>query len=151
MLSKIEYGRFIDSEVLEVKIIMNDILTNFKDSIQLQGLTIEKNYQANLTIDMNAALLEILIANLIQNAIRHNMPNGFIRTSIYQDYFMVENIGKPLKHPPQKLFERFRRESNLEESLGLGLSIVKRICEQYNFEITYTCSSDNIHTLVIRV
>jgi len=64
-------------------------------------------------------------------------------------HFSMSNPGKSLAVNPKQLFKRFKRESEVEESLGLGLSIVKRICEQSNLIIDYT-SKDNWHTLTIK-
>jgi len=63
--------------------------------------------------------------------------------------FSMSNPGKTLAVAPKQLFKRFKRESEIEESLGLGLSIVKRICEQSDLIIDYT-SKDNWHTLTVK-
>ena len=149
LLSKIEHGRYTDTDNLLVKDTIEDILTNFKDLIKLQGLRIEKRYEADLKLEMSETLLEILIANLIQNAIRHNIEDGFIRIIIESTGFIIENSGNPLQQPPEKLFARFKRESDLDESLGLGLAIVKRICDFYDFKVIYECTAEHIHRLSI--
>lgn len=149
LLSKIEHGRYIDTEKLQVTHVVKIILKNFKDLIQMQGLKISKYYQYPLTVEMSATLLEILMTNLIQNAIRHNIPKGYIHILITQKSVIIKNTGHPLTVPPEQLFQRFHRSSHLEESLGLGLSIVKRICEQYNFKVNYTYTPSQIHCLTV--
>jgi signal transduction histidine kinase len=97
---------------------------------------------------MSATLIEIAIANLIQNAIRHNVENGFIEISQKNRTLKISNPGKPLTIPKSALFKRFKRDSDIEESLGLGLSIVQRICKLYHIDIDYLYEA-GIHTLTM--
>lgn len=120
----------------------------FKDMIQLQGLTVDLQNHGSCTIKMSATLAEILMANLLQNAIRHNLPDGFIHIGVWPGKVVISNSGKPLKTDTSNLFKRFYRDSNVEESLGLGLSIVKRITDHYKLKIDYRCE-DGVHTVSI--
>ena len=74
--------------------------------------------------------------------------NGFINIEITAIKFFICNHGLPPKLNTESLFKRFKRDSIVEESLGLGLSIVKRICEQSDLEIQYEFLND-IHHLTI--
>ena len=146
LLSKIENQRFGDTQKVDFGKMTDEILGNFHDLIQIQGLEIKRQYAANFEVEMSETLAEILIANLIQNAIRHNIDEGFINIKMDAQSFSVSNLGKDLKVPPTVLFKRFKRESDVEESLGLGLSIVKRICEQSELEVEYLFE-DGLHQL----
>lgn len=147
LLSKIENQRFRDTEQVSFKMVTKDILKNFKDLIEIQELDISIKIQADLEIEMSPTLAEILIANLVQNAIRHNESN-FITIEIGKSFFRISNLGKELTTSTKSLFKRFRRQSDKEESLGLGLSIVKRICEQSDLNLKYTHDNGR-HTIII--
>jgi K+-sensing histidine kinase KdpD len=54
-----------------------------------------------------------------------------------ENAFVVDNTGDEPKRETTELFERFKKESASPESLGLGLSIVKTICDTYGFGISY--------------
>lgn len=150
LLSKIEHQRFGDTEMVNFKVVIDEILKNFKDPIQIQEITIQKNYQADFIVEMSLTLAEILIANLIQNAIRYNdEESGEIYIKMDATQLAISNPGQTLKGKPKQLFKRFKRESDVEESLGLGLSIVKRICEQSDLTIEYTYQ-ENWHTLTVK-
>ena len=99
---------------------------------------------------MSETLAEILVANLMQNAIRHNVEDGFIKVEVKEKEFSISNSGISPKVPMESLFKRFKRDSEVEESLGLGLSIVKRICEQSGLEISYTYENGN-HEIIISI
>lgn len=86
-------------------------------------------------------LLERLAANLISNAIRHNIAGGQIevatRTYAKRAVLSVANTGAPV--PPRelpRLFQPFQRiESNprsFGDGVGLGLAIVAAIAAAHN-------------------
>ena len=137
LLSKIEHQRFTDTDVIDFKVVIEEVLQNFNDLIQMQGLTIQWEESTSFPVEMSETLAEILVANLLQNAIRHNVTDGYIKIKVNPHSLMIENPGKPLEQPVTTIFKRFKRESDVEESLGLGLSIVQRICEQSGLEVRY--------------
>lgn len=148
LLSKIQNKRFSDLEKVDIIKVVEEVLENFKDLIQVQELEIQKKYAPPLTVNMSATLAEILVANLIQNAIRHNTEKGWIKIEIQQRTLRISNPGKFLEVEPASLFKRFKRDTDIEESLGLGLSIVKRICDQYQHGLRYL-HEKGIHTLEV--
>lgn len=147
LLSKIEHQRFIDFEKINFEKATDTMLGNFKDLLFVQEIEVRKNKTGDFSTEMSHALAEILIANLIQNAIRHNEGN-FIDIEITSDFYKISNIGKALEMKPEKLFKRFKRDSKKEESLGLGLSIIQRICEVSGLKIRYEVSK-NRHSFKI--
>ncbi len=80
----------------------------------------------------------ILITNLLQNAIRHNIASGEINIILNEQSLLISNSGEPLAVNPNELFDRFKKGNQSKQSLGLGLAIVKKICEVNNFTIDYT-------------
>lgn len=149
LLSKIENKRYSDVERVDITVIIEEMLLNFKDLVQLQDITIEKNYSNPLIFEMSITLAEILFANLFQNAIRHNLEEGFIKIKIESRTVTIANPGEELNVPTDSLFKRFKRQSDVEESLGLGLSIVRRICDLYEIEVKYVHQA-GLHRLVLQ-
>jgi signal transduction histidine kinase len=90
------------------------------------------------TVDGDAALLERLAANLIENAVRYNRPGGFVdvstREGIASAELRVENSGPPVdREAADRLaepFERLQREADARGA-GLGLSIVRAVSEAH--------------------
>ncbi len=148
LLSKIDNRRFTDIENVNLCKKTLDILQRFKDSVKAKNLTVEDHFEEPFFIEISDTLADILITNLIQNAIRHNIENGKIVLKSASDFIQISNSGLPLSEPPQSLFKRFARQSDLDESLGLGLSIVERICQLFDLEVTYHYTPGN-HTLTI--
>jgi signal transduction histidine kinase len=90
------------------------------------------------SVDGDAALLERLAANLIENAVRYNRPGGFVdvstRDGIASAELRVENSGPPVdREAAARLaepFERLQREADARGA-GLGLSIVRAVSEAH--------------------
>ena len=148
LLSKIENQRFSDFEKVNFETLTDSMLINFKDLLFVQEIEIRKNKSGIFEVEMSHALADILVANLIQNAIRHNEGN-FIDIEISNNYFKISNIGKKAVVAPEQLFKRFKRDSEIEESLGLGLSIIRKIGEVSGIRTTYEVNGNrHVFTLV---
>lgn len=148
LLTKIDNKQFNDSHKIDLSNIINRILMNYEELFNVHHISLQKDIQPSVFVKMNESLAEILISNLINNAIKHNNDIGFIKIYFKNNEFLISNSGKALKILPASLFERFMKEESNNESLGLGLSIVKKIIETYNFSINYTCTN-NIHLIKI--
>lgn len=88
-------------------------------------------------ITANKNMIEEMVNNLCDNAIRYNKEGGMIRVTILEEGFIVEDtgIGIPKEHL-ERVFERFYRvdksRSKATGGTGLGLAIVKHIAEKNN-------------------
>lgn len=148
LLTKIDNQQFRESEEVNISILINKHLSNYEELIAAKLITIKKNIEDNVKMNMNETLAEILIANLITNAIKHNIDKGIIEITLTNNRLCISNTGIPLECDPSELFERFKKDKVSSESLGLGLSIVKKICERYGYRINYNYS-DLLHTTSI--
>jgi signal transduction histidine kinase len=97
------------------------------------------------TLDGDSLLVERLVANLLTNAVRHNVADGRVevRTGVMDGraVLSVTNTG-PLIPPAEveRLFQPFqrldRRRANYKDGHGLGLSIVRAIATAHHTTIT---------------
>ena len=97
---------------------------------------------------MNTQLADILLSNILSNAIRHNISEGKIIIELKNNSLTISNTGNVLETSPEKLFDRFQKASASSESVGLGLSIVKQICDTYSFKVNYT-HARGMHTIIL--
>jgi K+-sensing histidine kinase KdpD len=114
--------------------------------MQLKKIKIEMDVSDEALVEMNEALAEIMISNLLSNAVRFNIDGGFIKCHIDKMFLIMTNAGLPLTINPEDLFKRFHKSSDNPQSVGLGLSIVKEITESYGMKIIYSCHND-IHEI----
>lgn len=149
LLSKIENRQFHETQPLNVEKLIDSKLTHFEEMIRFKNITVEKNYLASPEININPQLAEILVSNIIGNAIKHNLNGGALSIMLTEHSLSVSNTGHSLNTSTEKLFERFSKESFAPDSVGLGLAIVKQICDSYGFKAEYSYST-GMHTLTIR-
>ena len=104
-MSKIEHQQFSDTTSVNFEKLVEDILINFNDLIQIQEINIQRSYQEPFEITMSETLAEILVANLLQNAIRYNEATGqgFIKIQMDANSFTISNPGPPPSVPTDQL------------------------------------------------
>ena len=136
LLARIENNQFPETEQVDVSELLKKIIEVFKGHYEdLPGFnTVIEN---TLVLQVNRVLIDVLISNLIKNAIEHNQPKGNINISLSKNILTIKNTGPALTVSPQDLFERFKKGSHQTKTTGLGLALVKQICNLYHFTVTY--------------
>ncbi|MEP6595410.1 MAG: HAMP domain-containing sensor histidine kinase [Ginsengibacter sp.] len=147
LLTKIDNQQFSENEEVNLSTLINDDLSYYEELVAAKNISLTKKMGINVKLIMNETLASILVSNLITNAIKHNIDNGSIGIALSNTQLCVSNTGVPPGCDPMELFERFKKVKVTSESLGLGLSIVKKICERYHFSIIYSYS--DAHTITI--
>jgi signal transduction histidine kinase len=140
-LSKIENKQFGELENVSVQETLNNSLLLYENGIVSKGISINKNYIANPIVPINRGLCEILVNNLVQNAVRHNIQRGSIQIKVDATQMVIENSG-PIIENSSAIFERFTRSEQSVNSIGLGLAIVKEIAVSSDMAITYHSEKD---------
>jgi len=147
-LTKIDNNEFPEVKSIPLKEFLNEKLAQFEDLIRLKGIKVIEEFNAEPELVMNESLCHMMISNLLNNSIRHNVENGNIKIHLSTNKMEIENTGNPIHQEPSLLFQRFKKNSELKDSSGLGLSLVKKICDVYEFDISYTVHT-NVHTISI--
>lgn len=148
LLSKIENRQFPEIEEIELKQIIDSQLLDLEEIIQNKNITVN-GLNNNQLIKMNRYLAEIMVSNLIKNAIRHNKKGGIISVSVSDEQLVIANSGLKIEGDTNKLFKRFYSSSSSKNSVGLGLAIVQKICEISGFKASYSFDND-IHYFTIQ-
>lgn len=153
ILTNIEALKSVDKkEIEEINInhLVKDVLAKFENKIQEKKLKIVFSEKDQININANYVDMEVCFSNLIENAIKYNKKNGTIEVEFDKSIVKIKNTGKSI-NKPEKIFEKFYREDSAgtTEGLGLGLSIVKKICEKYGFKISYSFR-DNMNNFIIK-
>jgi signal transduction histidine kinase len=149
LLSKIENNQFIDKEPIDVKDLLMESLENFEDQIRIKHLQIRLDMVDDFQLSSNVTLLNILISNLIKNAVFHNVDKGEINIELQPNLLTITNTGNPNNKSEADFFNRFVSDKPSDNSIGLGLSIAKRICELFDYSIQYK-SLDDRHIVQIK-
>ncbi|UMB61311.1 HAMP domain-containing histidine kinase [Lutibacter sp. A80] len=142
LLAKIENKQFANTTSVSVNSTVTDFISSFQDFIDFKNITIEIEEKATLIVNLNVSLLEILITNLIKNAVFHNKNNGTITVIISNDKFTIYNTGNNTALNPKTIFNRFQKEASSTKSTGIGLAVCKAICKLYTTPINYSYSKN---------
>lgn len=145
LLSKIGNQEYSNVVTVNLANTTRQSLEFFSEALDLRGVTLQHEI-SDCTLRIDVGLAEILITNLMKNAVKHNVEGGFISIHLDQLQLNITNSGLPYEGNPDALLERFQKGS--QGNLGIGLAIVKQICDLYHFEITYNIDGNN-HSMQI--
>ena len=138
LLTKIENGQFNDTEFIDLTPILENNVAKMEEIFALKQIKVSVLSNEKFEIGIHPLLADVLVTNLLNNAVKHNISSGgVINISIASDRILISNTGAALTIEPQKLFERFQKQSKSATSLGLGLSIVKKICDISRLQLSY--------------
>lgn len=149
LLTKIGNHQFTNTEKIDFNKLIIFHIKGFEDIIELKEIKISTEIISEPEINMDTELANILIVNLIKNAIRHNINKGVIDIKLSKESLSIKNSGLLLEKKPLDLFDRFSKANPKSESLGIGLSIVKTICNSYDFDIKYLYE-EGFHELLVK-
>jgi signal transduction histidine kinase len=128
---------------------LNERLDFFHVIAQANNKTISKDIENDIMITMNDTELERLVDNNLSNAIKHSHDKSEIKVILEKTNteIILKFISQGQKiYDTSKIFYKDYTETyGAKRSLGLGLNMVRMICEKNN--ISYTaCSKEGINT-----
>ncbi|SEF40503.1 sensor histidine kinase [Algoriphagus boritolerans] len=148
MLAKLENEEFEAPETINLSPALEKILLDLEELIAIRSLKITTQFDPMVWLEIHPFVAEVLLSNLIGNAIRHNIDQGSIHIELNSKFLKIENTGVPPTSDPEGFLERFKKGSDHPDSVGLGLAIVNQICKNYGFRLFYYFEN-NLH--VIRI
>ncbi len=148
-VSKIEEGRFgFQFENVNIIAFLEELIKDVGPSAQQFNIKFyfKKPTEQSIVLSVDAQKLSMAVSNLIDNAIKYNVPNGEITLGVErvkdQPYVQISikdtGIGIPADQI-NKLFTKFFRAENVSsahpDGTGLGLYIAKNIIKRHGGEI----------------
>lgn len=137
LLTKIENKQFFDNKEISVNEIVTKNINDLEDIADFKEVKILSQENAQLSVNADSALMNIIVSNLLRNAIFHNINNGKVEVEISEHYLTVKNTGNLQSLAQEKIFTRFQKNKENQSGTGLGLAIVKAIAELYGFSVSY--------------
>lgn len=131
-LSKKE-TRTLDIEEIDMMFYLSKRVSFFHELASVKNIDIELHLEDDFFININKYELERVIDNTLSNAIKHSYDDTTIDIYLEKDKIRIQNYGHEIKSNDE-VFKAFHQDDN-EKGLGLGLSIIKEICEKYNITI----------------
>ncbi|AZD10167.1 Two-component system sensor histidine kinase [Pseudomonas chlororaphis] len=124
--------------------VAEDLVGLWGGPIRQKGLELIFDAGQPLDTRYNATFLHAVMGNLLRNAL-HYTEQGFIRLSLAPSGFVVEDSGVGIPEEKREaMFEPFVRGNEKRgEGLGLGLSLVQRICEDQGWSVSLSTMEPN--------
>jgi len=136
LITKINNDQFGQKTDVDIRSLLTAYLDDLEELLTAKSLTLNVD-TTDCNCYMNSGLSEILISNLLSNAIRHNVVGGNIKVKLDNKHLTISNSCKDEPDDSVNLFERLIKRGQMKESSGLGLNIVKSICEKSGFTVSY--------------
>lgn len=142
LLSRLEKEVFKNSKAFLDKTLFESIEENL-EKIEQKNLELKLEVEDSLEIDFDEKYLSIVVNNLICNAIKYT-KKGFIEIKAKKEgpktILDITDSGIGIaKNDLERIFERFYRvdkaRTTSKDGIGLGLSIVKKICQSFESKI----------------
>lgn len=120
---------------------IQDIIEELQPDIHNKNIQIDCKIMTSLYIKANKEYFYIMFSNLLRNAIKYNIQNGNINITLYKNKLLISNtweliLNEDLPH----IFDRFYKgeKSRNSDGFGIWLSLVKKICDIYHWNIKVT-------------
>ena len=127
---------------LDLKQYVDAAVAPLRKACEAQGVHIEVNIPGHTMVDADPSLLQLLLDNLIGNAARYT-TRGRIDIGFADAALTVSDTGPGIaREHIARVFERHYRASDAPGGMGLGLSIVKRVCDAHG----WSCEIDSVAT-----
>jgi signal transduction histidine kinase len=147
LIAKISNNQYSDNTVINIKDKLHDKIGQFQE-LWKDKLNVTSDL-SDAGITANPDLIDILLNNLFSNASKHNIQNGKVMIHLTGTMLEIKNTGRPDPLDETRMFQRFYKVSLEDENNGLGLSIVKQICDLSGISSSYLFSG-NIHAFIFK-
>ncbi|PLY11095.1 MAG: sensor histidine kinase [Arcobacter sp.] len=124
-------------EELDLSLFLKQRVELFESLANSKSISLELHIQENIFIHINRAQMQRIIDNTLSNAIKYSSENKKIIVSLKkqtQIELTIKDFGKGIKDT-STIFNRYYREDSIKGGFGIGLNIVKNICEENNIKI----------------
>ena len=133
------------TNMIDISRVLEDRVVFFNQIALANEKKILIDIQAEIFIEINHTEFERLVDNNISNAIKYSSQNSEINIKLTKELDSVvlsfKSIGKVIKEP-LRLFDKSYRESQNKDGYGLGLYIIKSICDKYKIDIDLKSEKD---------
>ncbi len=110
----------------------------FKVISSAKNINCITDLQKDVYLTIDRTKITRVVDNLLSNAIKYNRRSSFIKVTLRENYFEIEDGGIGIKDEAiENIFDRYVRFNQSEGGFGLGLNIVKAIADEYGLQIRF--------------
>lgn len=150
----------MNTGLVDLNDLLEQILKRLRPIAKMKNVELIFESFRAVKAEVDEVKLSLALSNLIENAIKYNNEDGFVRVSLNADhkFFFVKvsdsGIGIPEEYQDQ-IFERFYRVDKARSrgtgGTGLGLSITKNVILMHHGEIRLYSKEDEGTTFTVRI
>ena len=130
------------AEPLDIKEVLEESVAYYRPLAEIKRITFEVEAEETKCV-IPKSQLTLLLGNLIGNAIKYSSPRSTITILLQDRVLKIIDEGIGIEADKQKeIFEKFKRGTEYSGGFGVGLNIVKSICDTYGIEIELDSTID---------
>ena len=140
LLTKIDNQQYSLSETIPIEPAILASCFRFREMAEVKSIEVTCQPDPDSgSVKGSEILIDILLDNLIKNAIQYSPPGSVVRVEADAHRIVFRNPGDPFPDQGEVLFQRFKKADPAAKSLGLGLAICQQIClvHQLGFHYQY--------------
>lgn len=145
LLTRIENGQFAGICDVNITGKITGKLKQFDELIQSKALAVTNDMDDPVFLSINPVLVDILLNNLLSNAIRHSKIGGTIAILIKDGLLEISNSATHGGLDDKRLFRRFGKIGHLKDGVGLGLAIIKQVADFSGLSTMYRYQNEQHH------
>lgn len=136
LLSRSERQAPTDGETTDVARVAEQVIDISRPHLGSKPVSVRLEIEQPLQATAPSSVVAVALTNLISNAFKYTQ-SGEVAVIVGHGRVAVEDTGPgiPLEDA-ERLFQRGERGTNLVKGAGLGLAIVRRLCELYGWEVS---------------
>ncbi|MEO5365261.1 MAG: HAMP domain-containing histidine kinase [Magnetococcus sp. WYHC-3] len=122
-------------ESCDLGLVIRDVVEKHRYLLRNRDTKVELQQIAQPQLHVERVLLQVALGNLVRNAFSYT-PQGVVRILVETDTITIQDTGHGIR--PEQMSRMFQRNNRGQQSqgAGIGLSLVKRICDRYRWEIS---------------
>ncbi|HEX7370907.1 MAG TPA: HAMP domain-containing sensor histidine kinase [Rhodanobacteraceae bacterium] len=136
LLSRAERSGPVDGETTDVAKVVEEVIDTNLPNLGRKPIVLRAEIETPVTVEAPSSVVAVALGNLVGNACKYTQE-GEIVVRVQAGRVRVEDTGRGIKQEDaERLFERgVRGEGETVKGAGLGLAIVRRLCELYGWRV----------------
>lgn len=125
-------------ELIYIDEILDEVLEQKRAFAKTKNIELTLLESQTLTREGNPTLISLVIANILDNAIKFSDEGGVVEVALLADRLRIVDHGMGVKTEDiERVFDKFYRVNTNKEGSGLGLALVESILSLHGFEIKF--------------
>ena len=137
LLSRAERSGPVDGETTDVAKVVEEVVDTHRPDVGRKAIELRAEIESPVTVEAPSSVVAVALGNLVGNACKYTQE-GEIVVRVQAGRVRIEDTGQGIKaEDAEHLFERgVRGEGETVKGAGLGLAIVRRLCELYGWRVS---------------